>query len=179
MDWTRLKRLDAPTSTVVSLSEARDHLRVSHSLDDAYIERLIAAATAVIEGPNGAGIPLQPTKWVLTMDCLPRHFDIDLCPVMSVERITLGGEIVSKLAYRVDLDSTPARVEVAFPSVRRELGNVKVEFTAGFTAIPADLRHAVLMLISHFYENREAVSAADLKDVPFAVSSIISRYRAY
>lgn len=181
MNWTRLKRLDTPTHSVVTLDEARDHLRVTHALDDAYIERLIETATAVIEGPNGAGIPLTPSRWQLTMDHLPRHFDIDLCPVMSVDRITLDGEIVPPLAYRLDLDSTPARVAVAFPSIscRHDLGRVKVEFTAGYDAVPADLRHAILMLISHFYENREGVSATDFKDVPFAVNAILSRYRAF
>lgn len=179
MDWTRLKRLDAPTTTVVSLAEARDHLRVAHNLDDAYIERLIDTATAVIEGPTGAGIALLPSRWMLTMDHLPGRIDIDLCPVMSVDRITLGGQEVPPLSYRVDLDGTPARVDIAFPSAPRALASVQVEFTAGYETVPADLRHAILMLISLFYENREAASATDLKVVPFAVGAILSRYRAY
>ncbi|MYL98411.1 hypothetical protein GR702_11615 [Novosphingobium sp. FGD1] len=179
MDWTRLKLIAAPTAPVVTLDEARDHLRISHDLDDTYIEHLIATATAVIEGPTGAGISLAPARWQLTMDHLPRHFDIDLCPVMSVDKITLNGENVPPLSYRCDLDSVPARVHVAFPSVRHDLGSVKVEFTAGNETVPSDLRHALLMLISHFYEQREAFAASDLKEVPFAVGAIISRYRAF
>lgn len=179
MDWTRIKRLSTPTQPVVSLAEARDHLRVTHALDDAYITRLIDTATAVIEGPHGAGIPLSPSRWVLTMDNLPRQFDIDLCPVQSVDRITHGGTVIDPTTYTVDLDSTPARVVADRPQHVTKLGTVKVEFKAGYETVPADLRHALLMLISHFYEHREAVSATDLKDVPFAVSAIVQRYRAF
>jgi uncharacterized phiE125 gp8 family phage protein len=179
MDWTRLKRLSTPQQPVVSLAEARDHLRVAHTHDDAYITRLIDTATAVIEGPNGAGIPLSPSRWVLTLDHLPRNFDIDLCPVQSVDRITRDGEVLAPATYTTDLDSTPARVVSNHAPRPSRLGSVKVEFSAGYETVPADLRHAILMLISHFYENREAVSAIDLKDVPFAVGAIISRYRAF
>jgi len=178
MDWTRLKRLTTPSVDVVSLAEARDHLRVSHSLDDSLIDRLIDTARAVIEGPTGAGIPLLWSRWQLTLDHLPRCIDIDLCPVASVDQITINGDVLDPTAYTADLDSTPARIDTSH-TTGHKLGSVKVEFTAGYVTVPADLAHAILMLVAHYYEHREAASAIELKDVPFAVNAILSRYRAY
>lgn len=179
MDWLRVKRL-SPGSPVLTVEEARDHLRVGHDFDVGYIERLIAAAVSMIEGPTGAGIPLSKARWCLTMDHLPCRFDIDLCPVVSLDEITVEGETIDPSTYAVDLDSTPARVVGAYhPRHCTGVGAVKVEFTAGYEIVPADLRHAVLMLIGHLYEHREATSEVDLKDVPFSVNAIINRYRAF
>ncbi|MBB4859462.1 putative phiE125 gp8 family phage protein [Novosphingobium chloroacetimidivorans] len=180
MDWTRLKRLTTPSIDVVSIATARDHLRVAHNLDDTLIDRLIDTAIAVIEGPTGAGIPLLLSRWQLTLDHLPRCIDLDLCPVASVDKITVDGVTLDPTTYVVDIDSTPARIVLCHHTTScLKLGSVKVEFTAGYETIPADLVHAILMLVAHFYEHREAASAVDLKDVPFAVNAILARYRAY
>lgn len=180
MDWLRLKRLTAPAVPMLTLDEAKRHLYLMHDQDDVYIAHLVEVASGYIEGPTGAGIPLAVSQWVLTMDNLPRCFDIDLCPVRSIDSITVDGETVSPDLYSVDLDSTPARVKGHYlPQCRSDVGRVKVMFTAGYDVIPADLKHAALMLISHLYENREASSTTKLAEVPFAVSAILSRYRAF
>lgn len=46
--------------------------------------------------------------------------------------------------------------------------------------VPADLRQAVLMLIGHFYENREAsLVGVSAEEVPFGVREIIDAHRAW
>lgn len=180
MDWLRLKRVTAPADSMLTVEEAKRHLYLMHDQDDAYVEHLIEVATGFIEGSTGAGVPLAVAQWVLTMDHLPRCFDIDLCPVRSIDSVTVDGETIPPDLYSVDLDSVPARVKGHYlPQCRSDVGRVKVTFTAGYDVIPADLKHAALMLVSHLYENREAVSPDDLKDVPFSVTATINRYRAY
>jgi hypothetical protein len=51
--WNKLRRTVAPTSPIIDLDEAQVHLRVDG--DDDLIERLVAAATTFVEGPNGIG----------------------------------------------------------------------------------------------------------------------------
>lgn len=181
MDWLRVKRVTQPVTSIVSLGQAKAHLRVSHDTDDTYITALIDTATAFIEGPNGAGIAVLPAQWRITMDHLPRAFDIDLCPVQSLDSITVDGVTISSDLYTADLDSVPARVVGSYiPQVRTDVGKVKVTFTAGYNDVPADLMHCALLLIGHLYENREAASAGvAVTEVPFAVEAILSRYRAY
>lgn len=183
MDWLRVTRVTQPTDTIVSLVEARDHLRVTHDQDDAYIETLIATATAFIEGPTGAGIAVLPAQWRLSMDGLPRCFNIDLCPVQTVDAITVDGVEVDESAYSVDPDSVPVRIVGEYaPTAYVGNGKVKVTFTAGYSDVPADLKHCALLIIGHLYENREAAVAGgtsmEVTEVPFAVNAILSRYRA-
>ena len=54
-------------------------------------------------------------------------------------------------------------------------------YQAGYAsndAVPASLRHAALLLIGHWYENREAVNVGNIvQDVPLAYDALISAYR--
>ncbi|MDK1372955.1 MULTISPECIES: head-tail connector protein [unclassified Sinorhizobium] len=43
--------------------------------------------------------------------------------------------------------------------------------------VPASVKHAALLLIGHFYNNREAVSAERLAKVPMAVDMLIAPHR--
>lgn len=51
---------------------------------------------------------------------------------------------------------------------------------ADMGTVPADLRQAVLMLVGHFYENREAsLIGVSAEEVPFGVREIIDQHRAW
>jgi uncharacterized phage protein (predicted DNA packaging) len=51
---------------------------------------------------------------------------------------------------------------------------------ADMTLVPADLRQAVLMLVGHWYENREAtLVGVSADEVPFGVQAIIDQHRAW
>lgn len=51
---------------------------------------------------------------------------------------------------------------------------------ATMTPLPADLRQAVLMLVGHYYENREAsLVGVSAEEVPFGVREIIDQHRAW
>jgi hypothetical protein len=45
--------------------------------------------------------------------------------------------------------------------------------------VPDDLRLAILMLVTHFYENRSAVSEVEMLDTPLAYKWIATPYRIY
>jgi uncharacterized phiE125 gp8 family phage protein len=59
--------------------------------------------------------------------------------------------------------------------------DLRVRYVAGYaedhTGVPQPLRHALRLLLAHWYANREAVSAGDLKELPVAVDALISPYR--
>lgn len=190
-EWLRLARVTAPTSTAVSLPEARRHLRFFDPLDtneDPHIESLISAAEAFIEGPHGAGICLTPQTWRLSLDGFPCEIRIPLGPVTQITSIAYtdaNGDAATVDSFRTDYDSAPCRVwparDEAWPSVSCEPGAVKVTFEVGYATTPADLKQAELLLISHFYEHREAALDTGAKfgmiEIPFGVEAILNRYR--
>ena len=207
MSWTRLARVTAPSGDIVTLGEAKAHLRVDFADDDDLIGGLIEAAIGAIDGPKGVGVCLLTQQWRLSLDGLPctgswwrrepsmrRSIEIPLSPVISVDEITyldLGGvrQTLDASLYVYDLDAKPLRIERAFgqvwPQARHQPGSVKVTFTAGFgedaTGIPADLKAAMKLLIGHYYVHREAVVGVDNRDssapLPLGVDLILNRYR--
>lgn len=184
-EWTRLVRTVPPASPVVSLPEAKRHLRVFHDDDDADIQAMVAAAEAAIEGPYGIGIALSPQTWRLSLDHFPCEIIVPLGPITSVTSVSYtdaNGTPVSVTGLRFDLDSSPLRIwparDTAWPETYCEPGAVKITFVCGYATLPQDLRWAILLLVGHFYEHREAVTT-DIKaiDLPMGVASILERYR--
>jgi len=58
------------------------------------------------------------------------------------------------------------------------LRSIDVDVSA--SPLPPALHHAILMLVAHFYENREAVVVdGGAQVVPFGVSRLIAPYRSH
>lgn len=186
MDWS-LNRVSDPASKPVSVSEVKDQSRIETTAEDTLVERLIDAATASIDGPYGIGICMVSQQWEWAMDRFPLRFEIPLYPVISVDSIKYTDEdgveqTLDASVYRVDTHSNPARITLAWnqtwPSARLVSNAVKVTFTAGYSSVPEDLKHAVIMLVAHWYENREAVLVGSVATpMPMAVDAILNRYR--
>lgn len=181
MNWTRLTRITAPDSSPIDTTDLKRHLAIAHSDEDDLLASYIGAATAYIDGPRGAGVALLTQTYRLSLDYLPRHFELPIGPVKCITTITVDGVAVDPSLYSLDADQTPATVSCIVPSNSCQPGSVKVTFKAGFgdrsSDVPADLLHAIRMIAGHLYANREAVSDLELKSVPLAVETILNRYR--
>ena len=181
MNWTKLSRTVAPTNQVVSVDDVKQHLAIAHSDEDTILSILIDVATESIDGVTGIGVALLTQSWRMSLDHLSRYITLPLGPVQSVESITIDGVTVDPSTYTLDTDQTPAKIHVDFPRCGSKPGCVKVNFIAGYgdtgADVPADLKHAIRLLVGHLYNNREATSEATIKEVPLAFASILSRYR--
>ncbi len=121
----RLFRETSPAELPVSIFEARSHLRVDHSEDDALIAGYIAAATDALDGRDGLlGRALVTQRWRLVLDAFPAGpIVLPLPPLRSVLSLSYnplsGGSAVtlSPSTYTVDGIATPTR-----PRSRRPLG---------------------------------------------------------
>lgn len=92
-------------------------------------------------------------------------------------------QTVSSSDYWVDTDSDPARVvpKNGWPTIYLGRPNAfQVQFVAGYgnaAAVPKLLKQAVLWLVAHWYENREAVVMNQYaREVPMGVESACMRY---
>lgn len=178
----------APTSEPVTTSEAKAHLRVDISDDDTLIAALIVAARQAFEEINGRS--LFTTTWKLILDRWPNRSYIVLPrpPLASVTSVvyqpTTGSPVTWDAAnYVVETLRTPGRVHLAdgisWPDADlRDASPITITYVAGWSttgAIPQRYKQAILLLVGHWYENRETIvtSGAIPKSLPLAFESLV------
>jgi uncharacterized phiE125 gp8 family phage protein len=178
-------------SAALPVAEMKDHLRLGSGfaddgLQDGLIEAYLRAAMAAIEGRIGKMLYRRRFLWVL--DCWREAEQaLPVAPVSGIVSVTLvdaeGGEaVVPATAYRLRADLHRPRLVgkgSALPVIPT-LGVVKVVFEAGFgpgwADVPVDLRQAVLLLASEYYEHRHDDTAQGA-GLPFGVVTLIERWR--
>lgn len=184
-----LERVTAPASTIVSVADAKEHLRVSHSDDDDYIAALVAAADEHLDGPYGAvGIALNVQTWKLTRGAAQGRAGVRL-PVLPLVAVTAVTYLdADQTEQNLALDTLQwfsadgwAYVEPKagekWPAMSAERDALRITFTAG-AGCPEAVQHAAKLLIGHWYENREAVNVGNIvTDFPLAVDALISRHK--
>lgn len=180
-----LERLTTPAVLPVSLTRARQHLRVDDTLDDALIADMLAAASRRLE--QEAGIACITSQWRLWADCLPADgvLRLPLAPVAGIDEVAVrardGWKTVPGSDWQADLVSRPPRLRMVndWPAPDGGLNAVRVTFTAGFgadeAAVPEELRMAVLILAAHYYEFREGGAAP--AGLPPEVRHLIAPWR--
>lgn len=141
------KKINTPPSAEpISLTEAKAHLRVDGTDDDALITSLIVTARQHVEAETERILITQ--TWDLYEDEFPDVIEIPYPPLQSISVITYTDEdgVTQTLAtsvYTVDMDSEPGQVYEAYnqtwPNTRNEDKVVKVTFVAGYaTPFTAD-----------------------------------------
>jgi uncharacterized phiE125 gp8 family phage protein len=180
-----LLTLVTPAAPIVTLAEARKHCRVEgFTDDDAYLESLVAVATAHIGGKDGwLGRAIGTQTWSLKLCGFPSGIlSLPLPPLQSVTSITYldeGGVSQTYTGFRVfgvggNGYILPAFEDV-FPVALDAPESVTVTFVAGFA--PTPVKHAVLLMVGHWYENREDASVAKISRMPLAVDALLMPYR--
>jgi uncharacterized phiE125 gp8 family phage protein len=180
--------LTGPAVEPVSLDEAKASLRVEHDDDDQLISALIASARMQIEGQGK--IALISQNWRMMFDCWPHHGRIAVRPAplraLNAARVyDFHGEPqpVDTQAFVPDLGvSVLAFMPWTVPVPGRIAAGIELDVTVGFgnaaTDVPEPLRQAIRLLVTHWYENRGIVAAADKSVVlPATVSALIASYR--
>ena len=180
----------APAAEPISLAEAKAHLRVDASDEDALIASLITAARMLIE--RTLGLALVTQSWSYFIDHWPEHccITLPLLPVQTVDAVTVhdkegGANVVSAEAYAVDVISAPARLVLTatLPSVTRRAFNAyEVAFTAGYgeggTEVPQPICQALLLLVAHWFEGRMPVELGQgPQEVPAIAAGLLQPYR--
>lgn len=166
--YRSLVRHTAPTSEPVSLAEAKLHCRVDISDDDAYISALVTAAREYIE--EVLDISMLAQTWEARYDVFPLWEIILPRAPMASGAVTVtyrdeagNNQTITSTAgdFQVDFRIVPGRIyplyEQVWPAVRGDENSVVVRWPAGYTTVPAILKHAVLLLVAHWYEMRQPV----------------------
>lgn len=184
-----LKLITGPATEPVTVSELKTHLRIDSATEDTYLGTLIQTAREDCEQFQNRSYITQ--TWELTLDGWPK-FPIklprpELVSVTSVKYYdTADTETTySTDNYFVDTSSEVGRIglnyNITLPSTTlRPQNAVIIQYVAGYggaSDVPQRIKHAILMLAGHYYENRETVSLVDLKQIPMGVMSLLNKDR--
>lgn len=189
-----LSLVTGPALDIVSLAEAKKQCQVDIAADDGLIAGYILAARRHCELYTGRAMIEQTHD--LTIDHnWPFVFGlqrilIPIVPLVSVTSISYldvdgNSQTLAANQYRVVTRSEAARgwIEPAYgvtwPGVRCVSEAITVRFVAGYGTQPGAhpnldvFRQAMLLLIGHWYRNREAVDASTLGELPLGVASLL------
>jgi uncharacterized phiE125 gp8 family phage protein len=176
----------SPAAEPISLANAKLQARVDGTTEDALMTLYITAAREICEGISRRAFATQTLR--LTLDAWPDKYIIKLPrpPLQSVTSVIytdLDGvaHTLNANDYVVDTDSEPGRVAIkntVWPAGSlREIGGIKITYQAGYgtsNPLPKGYEIAMLLLISHMYENREVLTEASLSEIPYGASALLS-----
>ena len=153
-----LKQTVPPATLAVSLADAKAHLRIDTTDEDALIESMISTATRMAEAYTQRQI--VSATFVATWPEPPtgETLRLPITPLISVTSVTVDGDAFTD--FTAVSDDTKAYLESdEWP---RE-GEVVVTYVAGYTSTPPAFDAAIKMLVSGMFQHREAVTDAKLE----------------
>lgn len=184
-----VRPVGAVATEPVSLVEAKAHLRIDHTEEDTRISGLIAAAREYIERQTQKALATRTYR--LTVDSFPSVSDLrlDRGPVVSITSVVYDDEegiaqTLDPADYVLDNVNEPGwliPVADSWPATISAVNAVRVDYVAGWAAgtFPEDLKQGILLLVGHWYNNREAVTGETMSEPPHSVHRIIHNHRAF
>lgn len=163
-----LTLLQQPALLPVTLDEVKSHLAIAdHAHDATLLQHVIPAAVNTFEQRTGRQI--MTATWNMTLSRFPRgsrpinipkgQFQI----VLDVTYTTETAESVSVSSLRTRGAADYTRVLPAgsgWPQPSETVEQVDVSWMCGWptvASVPAGVRHAILLLCAHYFEQREPV----------------------
>lgn len=174
----------------VTLAEAKLHLRVDTSADDALITALITAATD--EAEQLMQRATLPQSWTLTLDGFDGPIVLQRPPVTAITSlkylqavdgvltILAGSEYLLAAANEYTARVVPAFGK-AWPGARAQLEAVRVEFVTGYAdagKVPESIKAWIRLRVGALYQNREAWTLGKAIEANPFVDRLLDRYCA-
>lgn len=147
---------------IITVADIKEHLRVTHSLEDDLISGIRSAAINYVQ--NYANVILgSVTAYGYMQTFVAQYFPIG--PVTDVDAVEYETDnagtltTMSSSSWHVDIKSRPARISFSdIPSpYEHALMPIRITFTVGHDAdaIPGTIRQAILLMCASLYENRQ------------------------
>lgn len=150
----------APTNLVVSVSELKTHLRISHTDDDTYLDGVIKASTQFAETYTRRVLP--PTTFKAYYDYV-QDLLIPRFPITSITNIQYYDynnvlQTIDPQYYFTDLKDQPARIWFTqeFEVYSYRPAACIVTFVAGTSVanIDSGLKQTIMMIAGDMYDQR-------------------------
>lgn len=177
-----------PPAEPVTLQQAKTFLRVDGADEDALIAGLIAAARGYIEGETRCALVAQGWRAAVPASAAQGPVALAPGPVTAVTGVVIfdGDGVATSLSpeqWCLDRSSEPARVRLSAGPGRAARNGAEIDFDSGLgataEAVPKPLVQALMMLVAHWYEHREAsVLGVASAAVTQGVAALAAPYRA-
>lgn len=183
---------EEPATEPITLQEAKAHLRVDLDDEDTIITVLIGVSRGTLESETNRAFIRR--GFSMKMDCFPLCNTIEL-QHGDVEAETVEVKYFDESEAEQTLDSSTYWVDTHGPIARivtRDTwpgtydgrpNSVSINYDAGYAdadAVPLPIKQAMLLLIGHLYENRQAVvtgsTSTAIVEVPLTVRYLITPY---
>lgn len=166
--------------------------------DDEWITAQIPAAREYCERELGRA--LAPRTLEVGTNAFPavavdrtagKAFTLPFGPVTSVTSVIYTDsdgvdQTLDSAGYALDPYATPSRVVLTYgstwPAARASLNSVRIRYVTGYVdavesplrpILPRQARAAILLMLGHLYENREATGTDKLLELPLGVMSLL------
>jgi len=174
-----LVQTTAPTLLPVSMLELREHLSLADDEQhfDTAIRRMAWAAAQTAEAETGR--QLTTATWQLTLDAFPdycRPIELPKPPLVSATMTVDGAAYTS---FTVDT-GFPGRLipsTAGWPTPVADYNGIVITFVAGASSVesvPETVRHGILLLVAHWFRNREAAITGAMNEIPLGVQRLFT-----
>jgi hypothetical protein len=156
-----------------------------------YLGRVLITQTlqwTMSETPPNGSMPLLPIPLMIlplilsSPQIMNKPFELPRSPAQSIESVTVTDSdgnstvLVADQDYTADLTTDPGRIKLHWLTTPSRLLHVQVMFVAGYgdpDEVPLAIRHAVMLGMTAYYENRGDTSA----EMPRAFYDLLTPYR--
>lgn len=191
----------APSVEPLTTAEAKTHLNISGTSQDTYVSTLITTARRQVEKYLNRALITQ--SWKVYYDHW--HYEL-MIPFGSLQIVGASPGPASPVVKYYDIDGTlqtwassnywtvtttdPGRIirayDVTFPELQYGRPDaIEIAFTAGYGVaadVPEDIKHAMKLLITNYYENRGDVvigAGYTVGKIPSFVADLLHPYKLY
>lgn len=174
--------LSAPALEPLTVAEAKSYLRVETGDDDTVIAALIAAARSHVQAMTRRALIAQTWRYVLDVWPPEGRLRLRMGPLRTLiaARVFDAGGNASAidtatfvLDKAADVIASPAW---ALPQPGRAVAGIELDIQLGYgtaaSDVPDALRHAIRVLVAHWYDNRGQVAIG--QSVPMMPASVIA-----
>ena len=179
-----LEVITAPTVPAVPLGEMKRHLGVTSSERDTDIESMVDGATRWLVKRTKRAYAVTTYRLNLSECHVPVGDFQPIClprpPIQSITTVEYdpgtgaftaitGYQLVRSEEYAYILPAASTR----WPAVALERFDAfRVTYVAGSTAVPAEAKHCIKLIVRHWYDNGSATMDTTNKEIELGVKSL-------
>ena len=188
-----LALVTAPAAEPISTTDAKQQMRVEHSDDDMLIARLVGVAIRTVDAEGMLGAAMISQTWGESFGKSPGTVPLAMGPVQSVSAVKYyDADNALQTATLSDFDVLgPSNQTIVRPKPGKTWPSplydrddaIQIQYVCGYgdaaSDVPQTVRHALLMLVAHWYENREPELVGSIsKTIPFGFADLLNLERA-